>query len=169
MARQHSLQEFQQDLVRRISEAAGDAAPTARLGVQAGDSFWLVRLDEAGEIFPVPRVTTVPLTQQWFRGLANVRGNLYSVIDFSLFCGGEPTRESADGRLMLVAEHFHVSTALLVSKMLGLRNVQQLRAEQSPAGHPWASTQYIDADGRIWRELNIRDLVGRAEFLDAGV
>jgi len=169
MARQTSLQEFQQDLVRRIAEAAGEAAPTARLGVQSGDGYWLVRLDEAGEIFPVPRITTVPLTQRWYRGLANIRGNLYSVIDFSQFCGGEPTPESADGRLMLVAEHFHVSTALLVSKMLGLRNLQQLHADTRQPGHPWASAQYVDADGRLWRELNIRELVGRAEFLDAGV
>lgn len=169
MARQTSLQEFQQDLVRRIAEAAGEAAPAARLGVQAGDGYWLVRLDEAGEIFPVPRVTGVPLTQRWYRGLANIRGNLYSVIDFSLFCGGEPTPETADARLMLIAENFHVSTALLVSRMLGLRNVQQLNADTRQPGHPWASAQYVDADGRIWRELNIRELVSRAEFLDAGV
>ena len=35
----------------------------------------------------MPPIANVPLTQPWFRGLANIRGNLYSVIDFAGFLG----------------------------------------------------------------------------------
>ena len=38
----------------------------------------------------MPATVPVPLTHSWFRGVANVRGNLYSVVDFSAFQGGEP-------------------------------------------------------------------------------
>ena len=48
MARRISLREFQQDLVRRLNEAAAADAPSARLGVQVGTELWLVKLEEAG-------------------------------------------------------------------------------------------------------------------------
>ena len=38
-------------------------------------------------MIPVPPITPVPLTRPWFRGVANVRGNLYSVVDFAAFVG----------------------------------------------------------------------------------
>ena len=106
MARRVSLREFQQDLVRRLNEAAAADAPSARLGVQVGSEVWLVRLEEASEVIPVPAIANVPLTQGWFRGLANIRGNLFSVIDLSAFQGGEPTPQTPDSRLLLVAERY---------------------------------------------------------------
>ena len=91
MARRISLREFQQDLVRRLNEAAASEAPSTRLGVQIGGELWLVRLEEAGEVIPLPPFVAVPLTRPWFRGLANIRGNLFSVVDLSAFHGGDPT------------------------------------------------------------------------------
>lgn len=169
MARKVSLREFQQDLVRRLSEAASAATPSARLGIQAGDEYWLVRLEEAGEVIPVPPLTPVPLTRRWFRGLVNIRGNLYSVIDFAHFCGAEPTRESGDNRLVLVSDRYSTSAALLVSKMLGLRGLQQLQgAPAASDDRPWSVARYVDAEGRPWRELGMSDLVYNNDFLEAG-
>jgi twitching motility protein PilI len=169
MARKVSLREFQQALVRRLSEAATSAAPSARLGILSGGDHWLVRLEEAGEVIPVPRLTPVPLTRRWFRGLANIRGNLYSVIDYAMFCGGEPTHETPDCRLLLVSDRYHMNAALLVSKMLGLRNIQGFEAQAGAEGErPWASTRYIDGEGRAWRELSMSDLVYNNDFLEAG-
>lgn len=164
-----SLRDFQQDLVERLKGAADQSTSGARLGVQAGSMNLLLRLDEAGEVLPVPLVTTVPLTKPWFLGLANIRGNLHSVIDFALFMGGEPTPRTADARIMLVAERFQVNAALLINKMTGLRNVQQLQQENRPSGAPWIAASYRDQEGRAWNELAVGELVRHAEFLQAGV
>ena len=91
-----SLRDVQQDLVERIKGAADQSSSGARLGVQAGAANFLLHLEEAGEVLPLPQVTSVPLTKPWFLGLANIRGNLHSVIDLSLFIGGEPTPRRAD-------------------------------------------------------------------------
>jgi twitching motility protein PilI len=169
MARRVSLREFQQDLVRRLNEAAASDAPSARLGVQVGGEFWLVRLDEAGEVIPVPAIAPVPLTRGWFRGLANIRGNLFSVIDLAAFQGGEPTPQTPDSRLLLVAERYHLNAALMVTRMLGLRNLQHFEPRSEAGEHAWEATRYADKNGQIWRELSMNALLYSEGFLQAGL
>ncbi len=169
MARRVSLREFQQDLVRRLNEAAAADAPSARLGVQVGPEVWLVRLEEASEVIPVPAIADVPLTRGWFRGLANIRGNLFSVIDLSAFQGGEPTPQTPDSRLLLVAERYHLNAALMVNRMLGLRNLQHFEPRPREDERAWEAGRYADKDGQIWRELSMNELVYSEGFLQAGL
>ncbi|MFO1362807.1 MAG: chemotaxis protein CheW [Burkholderiales bacterium] len=169
MARRVSLREFQQALARRLNEAAAADAPSARLGVQVGSEFWLARLEEAGEVIPVPAIAHVPLTRGWFRGLANIRGNLFSVVDLAAYQGGEPTAQTPDARLLLVAERYHLNAALLVSRMLGLRNLQHFEPRAGAAERPWEAARYADKSGQVWRELSMNELVYSEGFLQAGV
>jgi twitching motility protein PilI len=170
MARRISLREFQQDLSRRLNEAAASSeAPSARLGVQVGSELWLARLEEAGEVLPVPPISPVPLTRPWFRGVANIRGNLFSVVDLSQFQGGEPTAQTPDARVLLVAERYNTSAALLVTRMLGLRNLHQFQAQETKRDRPWGCAHYIDRDGHVWRELDMQELVYHNDFLQAGL
>ncbi len=164
-----SLREFQQDLVARLKGAADQSSSATRLGVQAGSANLLLRLDEAGEVLPVPAVTSVPLTKPWFRGLANIRGNLHGVIDFALFMGGDATPRSADARIMLVADRYKLNVALLISRMSGLRNVQQLVQETNASSAPWIAASFRDSEGLLWQELAAGELVRHADFLQAGV
>jgi len=88
VAKQISLREFQQGLAQRLREAETEAEPTSRLGVQAGTRNWLLKLDDAGEMLPLPEFSSVPLTKPWYLGLANIRGVLASIVDFGAFMGG---------------------------------------------------------------------------------
>jgi twitching motility protein PilI len=164
-----SLRDFQQDLVARLKGAAESTAPNARLGVQSGADNLLLRLDESGEVLPVPVVSPVPLTQAWFLGLANIRGNLYGVIDLAMFMGGEMTARTTDTRIVLVAERYQVNAALLIDRMLGLRNLQQLELDEQAPATPWIAASYRDQNGRAWRELAVGELVMHQDFLQAGV
>ena len=58
-----------------------------QLGVEIGGVRYLLDLLEAGEIVPVPALASVPLTQPWYLGLANVRGNLVGVVDLARYLG----------------------------------------------------------------------------------
>jgi twitching motility protein PilI len=169
MARRVSLREFQQDLSRRITEAATTETPTARLGVLVGAELWLIRLDEAGEVIPVPPITPVPLTYPWFRGLTNIRGNLLSVIDLAVFQGDEPTPFTPDARLLIVAERYQMSTALLVNRMLGLRNLQHFEPQPRGSDRSWEVARYAEREGRLWRELAMGDLVYHRDFMQTGL
>jgi twitching motility protein PilI len=168
VAKQISLREFQQGLAQRLREAQAEAEPTSRLGVQAGSGNWLLKLDDAGEMLPLPEISSVPLTRPWYLGLANIRGVLSSVVDFSAFSGGEATVRTPDCRLLLIAERFQSFSGLVISRMLGLKNVQGMQPVQEPAARPWIAGAFRDEEGRLWHELNIGALVAHEDFLHVG-
>ena len=169
MARQISLREFQQGLAQRLREAQTEAEPTSRLGVQAGSGNWLLKLDDAGEMLPLPEISGVPLTRPWYLGLANIRGVLASVVDFSAFAGGETTARTPDCRLLLIAERFQSFSGLVISRMLGLKNVQSMQPIEEKGSRPWIAGAYRDDEGRLWHELNMGALVAHEDFLHVGV
>jgi twitching motility protein PilI len=169
MARQSSLKEFQEALALRLREAA-QTESDSRLGLEAGTRRYLLRLEESGEVLPVPELTPVPLTRPWFQGLANVRGNLVSVIDLAAYAGDASAARSADSRLVLLAERFGAHCGLLVTRMLGLKSMQGF--EPRPAGErqsSWLGAVFVDSDGAEWRELDLAALAADKEFLQAAL
>ena len=167
MSAKTSLRDYQRDLAERLRQA-GVGRTSSKLGLQVGDEAWLVDLADAGEVLPVPPITPVPLTRPWFRGVANIRGNLYSVVDFPAFLGRTPVAPGEHARLLLVGERFRLGAALLVDRSLGLRNPSQLEPSDEDPG-PWARAQYADPDGRQWKELDLPQLVLHPEFLSVGI
>ncbi len=166
MARKSSLREFQAHLAARLA-GVGDQRAAGFLGVQSGADYWLIGLPDVGEIVPLPPLTGVPLTQPWFVGIANIRGNLHAVADFSAFRGKEATPRNATSRLLLIGTRHGNNAALLVTRMLGLRNIDDLTpAAADPEAPPWANEAYTDKEGRRWRELNIRRLFLDDTFMD---
>jgi twitching motility protein PilI len=162
-----SLRDYQRDLAERLRNAQG-AANASMLGVQVDDEAWLVDLREAGEVIPVPPITPLPLTRPWFKGLTNIRGNLYSVVDFAAFLQKRPVAPSDQARLLLLGDRFRLGAALLVDRSLGLRNPGQLERRKGPLVG-WARAQYADPEGRLWKELDLTQLVQHPDFLGVGV
>jgi twitching motility protein PilI len=166
MTARTSLKDYQRDLAERFKSAqAGRGA--SMLGVQVDDEAWLVDLREAGEVIPVPAITPVPLTRLWFKGLANIRGNLYSVVDFPAFLQRRPVVVGDQARLLLIGERFRLGAALLVDRALGLRNPANLEPRSAPPA-AWARAQYVDAEGRLWKELDLEALAQHPDFLGVG-
>ena len=169
MPRKSSLREFQAHLAARLA-GVGDQRAASYLGVQSGADYWLIALPDAGEIVSVPSLTSVPLTHSWFIGIANIRGNLYSVTDFSAFRGKEATPRNALSRLLLIGTRHGNNAALLVTRLLGLRNLDDLVLATSDIGAPaWVGDAYVDKDGRRWQVLNVRALFQDGAFMAIGV
>ena len=168
MAKRISLREFQQDLTKRLAEMSGSGRRSALLAVTAGSENWLVDLSDAGEIIAAPNLTEVPLTRNWFRGLANVRGNLFSVVDLAAFCGEAPPPLTNDSRMMLIGAKHGLHTALLVSRALGLRNPDDFDVDESYTDtRPWIGGALRDHQNRLWKRLIIRPLLADPRFLEA--
>lgn len=168
MAAKLSLRDYQTDLAQRLRAAEGSRA-SSLLALQVGQEGWLVDLADAGEVLPVPRITPVPLTRPWFRGMANIRGNLYSVVDFGAFLGAPTVAHGEQSRLLLLGERFHVSSALLVDRSLGLRKREQLKPKaRDGAAVPWLKGEVVDEEGRPWKELDVPQLVQQQEYLTVG-
>src|SRR5262245_15611444 len=120
-------------------------------------------------MLPLPEISHVPLTRPWYLGLANIRGVLSSVVDFGAFAGGETTVKTPDCRLLLIAERFQSFSGLVISRMLGLKNVQTMQPVQEANSRPSIAGAFRDDEGRLWHELNIGALVAHEDFLRVGV
>ncbi|MES2024765.1 MAG: chemotaxis protein CheW [Pseudomonadota bacterium] len=171
-ARRTRLREFQAQLVERMQTArSGEDTRVNQLGVMIGESRWLLNLQTAGEIVSVGSITPVPLTQPWFLGLTNIRGNLISVIDFARFQGHAPTTIDKDSRIVAFGPALSFNSALLVSRVLGLRNVaeMQLQAESDDQTTPWASKRYTDQESQVWTELDLSSVIQNPQFLHVGL
>lgn len=170
MARKTSLREFQQNVAQRLRDLASRRTVSSKLGFQVGDENWLVTLSDVSEVIPVPKTITVPMTLAWFRGVANIRGKLYSVVDFSAFQDRGTTGPGMERRVILISERLIEGSGLLVSRMLGLRNPEQLVAEatNASADRPWIKGSFRDPAGLLWHELDLPALAGNMKFLEVG-
>jgi len=168
MAKRISLREFQQDLTRRLQDVGNSGRRSALLAVVAGSENWLIDLTDAGEIIAINALTEVPLTRNWFRGLANVRGNLYSVVDLASFCGESLSPLSNESRMMLIGTRHGLNTALLVNRALGLRNPDDFEVDENYTDtRPWVGHALRDHQNRLWKRLIVRPLLVDPRFLDS--
>lgn len=168
MGKKGSLRDFQAHLATRLA-GASDQSAAGLLGVQSGADYWLLSLSDSGEIIPLPPLTSVPLTKPWFVGVANIRGNLYSVTDLSAFQGKDATPQNTSSRLLLIGTRHGNNAALLVTRTLGLRNVDNFTPVTPDAdAPPWANEAYADNEGRRWKLLNVAMLVADETFMDIG-
>lgn len=163
-----SLREFQERLARRLAEAGG-AERRGLLGFQCGTGNWLIDLAEAGELLPPPPLSTVPLARPWFRGLANVRGTLYGVVDFAAFNGQPAIAAGGRARLLLIGARHGINSALLVSSSTGLRSHDDFEPAPTGTGPPWIARRLRDMQGREWLQLDAARLLAHPAFLDAGL
>ena len=163
------LREFQEYLAQRMNSAARGEITSAMLGIESGGVRWVVNLADSGEIIPMPPLAPVPLVHPWFAGMANIRGNLFSVVDFSLFRGGDPTPRSSNARLVLIGSRFGVNSAILVNRMLGLRPAESFSPTGEPADFPWVQTTLSDNEGTRWRQLDVPTLLADQKFMQIGL
>ncbi|HEX7341491.1 MAG TPA: chemotaxis protein CheW [Rhodanobacteraceae bacterium] len=102
------------------------------IGFRVNQRLLASRIDEIDELLPPLPLTSVPGTQRWVRGIANVRGNLVPVVDLGDFLFGTPTRVGDRSRLLVIRQQgSHVG--LLVDEIIGQRS---LGDEQRSAAEP---------------------------------
>lgn len=168
MAQTSNLREFQEAILSKLKDASSQVGgeSTSRLGVNVADKKLLINLQDVKEVLPVPPLQPVPFTKPWFLGVANVRGNLYSISDLAYFMELQPTSKSANNRILLLSTESTEQVALLVDSLIGLRNIQamQVKPVENESGF-FGINGYIDTDGNDWLELDIEALVQNKSFV----
>ena len=164
MSKRFNLREFQQGLLDRMQVQVDSGKQVATLGILIGQDSWLVDMADISEVLSVPNLTPVPLTKPWYRGIANVRGNIFSIADLGAYLKYGQTSQDAQSRVLLIGQKFNFNTGLLVSKVLGLRNATEWkRSEKNEV------VSYQDDAGHQWQKLDIRKLLQQPEFIQIGV
>jgi len=164
MSKRLNLREFQQNLIDRLQATDLSGERVSTMGVQIAGRNWLVDMVDVGEVLPLPKLTAVPFTKPWFRGMANVRGNLYGVVDMAAYGRDGMTPGDDNNRILLVAGRHTFNAALLVDRVLGLRDARDWKQADGLGGQ----REYYDERGMLWRKLDVPDLLKQAEFLQIG-
>jgi twitching motility protein PilI len=160
-ARRTRLRQYQEELLERMQAArTSTGARTHQLGVEIGGERYLLDLLEAGEIVPLPPLASVPLTQPWYLGLANIRGSLVGVVDLARFLGAQRGQQGSEqtsaARLVTFAPALGLPCGFLASRVHGLRQA----ADMSPH-----EGRLVDADGNAWTPLALAALAQDERFL----
>jgi purine-binding chemotaxis protein CheW len=97
---------------------------------EVGDQQYGMPLDGVLEIDRCGKVTSLPRTPSWLRGVTNLRGQILSVTDFRELLGLADQRRTVGEKIIVVQSEVHdARTALVVDRVLGIRN---LLGEQGP-------------------------------------
>ena len=172
MANREALRELQTRLASRLQAARTEGVQASWLAVESSGAKYLFPLAQSGEIFPFVSAQSVPYTQGWFLGVANLRGGLFGVVDLSGFIAGRaPAMRSdatrAESRLVALNSILEVNCALLIDRLAGLRNLDAFSSScEPPAGSPdYFGSGYTDANGAYWQEINLQALSQQPQFL----
>lgn len=172
MANRQALRALQIRLAERLQVARTQGVAPSWLAVEAGDAKYLFPMSHAGEIFPWGTIQSVPYTQNWFLGVANLRGGLFGVVDLAGFVtqqSAPPKSELArkESRLVSLNSALDVNCALLIDRLAGLRNQEAFSDyfEKPPDAPEFFGNRYVDANGASWQEINLQSLAQQAHFL----
>jgi twitching motility protein PilI len=176
MANRQALRELQDRLAQRLQIARTQGVGEAWLAVECAGTKHLIPLAQAGEIFPFTQPQMVPYTAPWFLGVSNLRGGLYSVVDFAAFANDKPRSLGSDFRrseMRLVALNplLETNCAIVIDKLLGLRNREAFSSvlEREPQAAQWVGHTLVDTAGETWVELDVQRLAQSPRFLSVGI
>ena len=159
--RRTRLRQYQVQLLERMQAArTNTGARINHLGVLIGGERILLDLTQAGEIVPMAPVSAVPLTQAWYLGLSNIRGNLVGIVDLARFVGLGETPAAPDSRIVTFNASLGFNCALLVARVFGLRYAGDMET---------VGERLRDADQNEWTVLDLAALVRDPRFLHIGL
>ena len=91
---------------------------------EIGDRQFGIPLDGVLEIDRCGKVTSLPRTPNWLRGVTNLRGQILSVTDFRNLLSLKTDRTAVGEKIIVVHSHRHTSsTAMVVDRVLGIRHL----------------------------------------------
>jgi len=148
---------------------SGPSEEWAGITFGLGDTRLACKIERITEILPCPQSTPVPGAKPWIVGLANVRGELLTVIDFTRYLTGVRTPIRASSRLLATSLN-KAPIGLLVDEVFGQRHF--LDSDSVAAELPDDSSMRAviskkhQLGSETWHELDLDRLFNSAEFLN---
>ncbi len=134
-----------------------------------GEERLACNVEQVHEFLPIPAFTPVPGTKPWILGLANVHGDLLTVIDLAWFLNGKRSKVSMRTRL-LAASLRGRPVGLMVDEVFGQRHfvTEEGKHARLPKNSPlkgFVHKQYRSGKD-VWREFDMDTLFSTSEFLN---
>jgi len=142
------------------------------IAYRVGNNLLVSKLGDVVEILEYPELSTIPLTQPWVRGIANIRGNLLPVIDLNGCLNGRVTDVTSRTRV-LVIDHDGLYSGLVVDEVLGLKHFTDDEYCEDDAGidaylQPFIRSGYSRGN-QVWAIFSLAALAEAPQFLQTAV
>ena len=119
------------------------AVSTAHVVFHLGSRTMAIPLAAVSEIARPPKVTRLPHVPAWVLGIANLRGDIVSMLDLEGFLSGHVGRSSHDQRMLaLRPAGDEVRTAVLVDSVDGIQAFEDARIARVTRGYDAAVAPY---------------------------
>jgi twitching motility protein PilI len=134
-----------------------------------GDFQLACNVNQVHEFLPIPTYTPVPGTKPWILGLANVGGDLLTIVDLAWFLNKKRSEITMRTRL-LAASLRGRPIGLLVDEVFGQRHFvsDEGKKFQLPKSSPLR--EYVQKKYRsgkdVWQEMDLEALFSNSEFLN---
>lgn len=154
------------DIVDSSASSLGEAladkteAEFKRVGFRVGNLSFLCSQIEPHEVTEPPAVSHLPHTAPWLLGLANLRGGLVPVVDFSVALG--IGRDESQKLYLLVFGQGEEVLGLLVDGLPSTEILNRYEKLSSMPPHPELLTGHVlgayDHKGSLWLDLAMEGL-----------
>jgi chemotaxis signal transduction protein len=108
-----------------------------------GDKYFGVGIFGVKEVIHLPEYTKVPNTHKSIIGVFNLRGEIYSILDFRVLLGQEITPVSTKN-LVVILEHENVNYGVIVDKVLDVIEIESANVQTPGRGLPAQYEKYIN-------------------------
>lgn len=160
---------------RALQFEPGRGHGTQRPGEITGFIFRIAEHDlscstsQVTEFLPLPPHTPVPGTKPWILGLANVHGDLVTIVDLGWFLFDARSKPTVRSRMLLASLRGR-PVGLMVDEVFGQRNfvesnARQVRLPQASPLHGYVKRQHRTGT-ETWQELDLDILFTTADFLN---
>lgn len=170
------LQKIEQEAIelsrQGILQTAAQGVTEKMVAFQVQDLRLFCEVDNISQVAENTSVVDVPQTKPWVRGIANLKGDMYSVCDISLFAGFGRPIPRGKGTMILV-NHPDAHIAMLVDKVIGFRYFDEKDITKEEVEHVDELGEFMahvdrvyDVDGYKWCKLNIHHMINSVRFLE---
>jgi twitching motility protein PilI len=149
----------------------GDGEEWVGIGCKLANERLLISREDIREVMMLPAaLTRVPGAKDWVAGLANLRGQILTVVDLRTFLGAGTSKGMRSARV-LVVDSAEIPVGIIVDEVFGFRRFGEgeitkeapetsLRCERYLAG---ACTRGAE----VWPILSLTKLLAASEFQKA--
>lgn len=130
-----------------------------------GDEMFAVSIQFVTEIIVMQRITEVPDTPVFIKGVINLRGKVIPVIDVRIRFGMD-TREYDDRTCIVVVECNEISVGMIVDTVNEVVDIPESSVDPAPRTHSGVESSYIEGMGKIGKQVNILLNIEKVLFVE---
>ena len=157
------------DVARSMSEQKAEEAQWGGIALRIGHLQLLCELSDISEVVVCPPVTAVPGTRHWMKGLANIRGTVFTIIDLRAFLGGGYVSLNTTSRVLIIRSG-RLNAGLLVDQVMGRAQVGESKIAPVGAEVPGELAPYVDRqcyrNDSMWWFFSLSKLIASPGFMD---